>query len=166
MTGPRRRAGQRVIRERDLPHATFVRNAVVVACDGRPSCDAAVRFAVAEARLRHAELVLVIAYLRSVDPDLPAYYTPDSDLRSRARADAEQALSRALGLPLAELPRFHIVTERGPARWVLMRDYRDAQLLVIGTRHRLLAGRTVRYLTRRSPVPVVIVPPAPEPGRG
>jgi nucleotide-binding universal stress UspA family protein len=148
------------IRERDLPRATYVRDAVVVGCDGRLSCDAAIRFAAAEAQLRGAELVVVIAYGRPVDPDLPSFYTPDTELRSRARLAAEQAVDRALGQQAAGLRGVHVVTERGLASWVLLRDYRQAQLLVVGTRHRwLLQGRTVRYLTRHSPVPVVVVPP-------
>ncbi|MDQ2874334.1 MAG: hypothetical protein M3Y33_05800, partial [Actinomycetota bacterium] len=66
---------------------------------------------------------------------------------------------RALGRPAGALPGLHIVTERGPASWVLLRDYQEAQLLVVGTRaRRLRQGRTVRYLTRRSLVPVVVVP--------
>jgi nucleotide-binding universal stress UspA family protein len=72
--------------------------------------------------------------------------------------------SAGLMVPLG-LPGIHVVTERGPAPRVLLRDYRQAQLLVVGARHRwLLQGRTVRCLTRRSPVPVVIVPPARPPG--
>jgi nucleotide-binding universal stress UspA family protein len=153
------------IRERDLPHATFVRDAVVVGCDGGLSCDAAIRFAAGEARLRGAELVVVIAYGRPVDPDLPSFYTSDGELRSRARRAAEQAVGRALGQQAAGLPGVHVVTERGPAPWVLLQEYRQAQLLVVGTRpRRLRQGRTVRYLTRHSPVPVVVVPPAREPG--
>jgi nucleotide-binding universal stress UspA family protein len=159
LTGLRRLPGLRRARAQDLPHATFVRNAVVVGCDGKPSSDAALRFAAAEAQLRHAELVVVIAYGRPVDPDVPSFYTPESELRSRARQAAEQSLGRVLGLPECELPGFHIVTEHGPAPWVLVRDYREAQLLVVGARRRsLLPGRTVRYLVRHSPVPVVVVP--------
>lgn len=139
----------------------------MVGCDGRPSCDAAIRFAAAEARLRDAELVVVIAYGRPVDPDLPSFYTPDSELRSRARLAAEQAVGRALGRPGAALRGVHVVTEHGPASWVMLRDYRQAQLLIVATRpRRLLQGRTVRYLIRHSPVPVVIVPPAWVPGGG
>lgn len=65
MIGGRRRRGRPRIRDGQLPHATFVRDAVVVACDGRPSGDAAIRFAVLEARLRSAKLVVVITYLVS-----------------------------------------------------------------------------------------------------
>jgi nucleotide-binding universal stress UspA family protein len=166
VNGLRRRRRRLRIRVRDLPHETFVRDAVVVGCDGTPSCDAAVRFAAAEARLRSAELVVVIAYVRPVDPDLPSFDTPDGELRSQARLAAEQALCRALGLPAGGLRGIHIVTEPGPVRWVLLRDYRQAQLLVVGRRRRLLHGRTVGYLTRHSPVPVVIVPPAWVPGGG
>jgi nucleotide-binding universal stress UspA family protein len=157
--GSWRQRGRQQIRERDLPRATFVRDAVVLGCDSTPSCDAAVRFAAAEAELRRAKLVVVIAYFRSIDTDLPDFDTPDSELRSRARLAAEQALCRALDRPPGSLPDCQIVTERGPASTVLLRDYRGAQLLVVGTRHRwLLPGRTVRYLTRHSPVPVVVVP--------
>jgi truncated hemoglobin YjbI len=100
VTGLRRRRRRLRIRERDLPHETLVRDAVVVGCDGTPSCDAAVRFAAAEARLRCAELVVVIAYVRPVDPDLPSFDTPDGKPRSRARLAAEQALwCEALGGP-------------------------------------------------------------------
>jgi nucleotide-binding universal stress UspA family protein len=158
---------RRRVRERDLPHATFVRNAVVVGCDGKPPSDAALRFAAAEAQLRGAELVVVIAYARPVDPDLPSFYTPDSELRSRARRAAEQSLCRALGLPAGELAGSHIVTERGSVALVLARDYGEAQLLVVGARRRRFTqGGTVRYLTRHSLVPVVVVPARAHSGAG
>jgi nucleotide-binding universal stress UspA family protein len=159
LTGLRRLPGVRRRRAPDLPHATFVRNAVVVACDGKPSSDAALRFAAAEAQLRGAELVVVIAFGRPVDPDVPSFYTPEGELRLRARQAAEQSLARVLGVPAGQLPGFHVVTEHGPASWVLLRDYREAQLLVVGSRpRRLLSGRTARHLIRHSPVPVVVVP--------
>jgi nucleotide-binding universal stress UspA family protein len=141
----------------------------VVGCGGTISSDTAIRFAAREARMRGAELVVVIAYPRPVDPDVPSFYVADSELRSRARLVAEQAICRALGLPggalpegaLPEgaLPELCIVTEPGPASRILLRGCREAQLLVLGGRQgRRWQGSTVRYVTRHSAVPVVIVP--------
>jgi nucleotide-binding universal stress UspA family protein len=138
----------------------------VLGCDGQPTSDAAIRFAVREARLRRARLVVVIAYFIPVDPDLESIETPDSVLRSRARTRAEVAMCRALTLPIDQLPQHEIVTEPGPAGRILRRDYDTAQLIVIGThqRHllqRLLHGQsTSRDLIEHSNVPVVVVPPA------
>lgn len=172
-TGPRWRSlrrergtQRRRVRRQDLPSGTFVRDAVVLGCDGGQDGDAAVRFAVREAQLRKANLVVMIAYFGPVDPDLESIETPGSELRSKARSRAESALCRALGLPVWQLPPHQIVTELGPPTRVLLHEYGGAQLLVVGLDGRQLFARMLHgpsvgeELARRSAVPVVLVPPA------
>jgi hypothetical protein len=147
-----------------LPRGTYVRNAVVLACPRDPGGDAAVRFAVREAHLRAARLVVVASYVIPVDPDLESIETPDAELRRRARTTAEVTLCRALGRAADQLPQHEIVTESGPAAYVLLRDYTDAQLIVVADTHRRPLARfgTVQAdgaaVIRRSRAPVALVP--------
>lgn len=151
------------VRGRDLPHGTFVRDAVVLVCPPDPTGDAAVRFAAREAALRRTRLVVVASFGRPVDPDLESIEIPDAELRRRARVLAESTLCRALGRPLHELPTHEIVTEPGETPQVLLRDYRDAALVVASVRggllHRLGAIWTGEdRLARRCLSPLALVP--------
>jgi len=147
-----------------IPSGT-VRTAVVVGCDGKPDSDSALRFAVQEAELRSAPLVLVTAFFRPVDPDIDDFDTPDRELRAHARETAEAALARALDLSPGMLPPHETITQEGDAAKVLLGEDARAALLVIGThqRHllqRLLHGHsTSQELILHSHVPVVVVPP-------
>ncbi len=67
---------------------------VVVGCDGTPASDAALRFAVEEARLRHARLIVVAAYYRPIDPDIDTFDIPDSVLRERVWEHTAMCLGR------------------------------------------------------------------------
>jgi nucleotide-binding universal stress UspA family protein len=140
-------------------------HAVVVGCDGMPDSDAALRFAVREAALRSARLVLVMSFFRPTDPDLDEYDTPESELRSRALRTAEASLCRALSLTPERLPVHQTVTGPGEPSRVLLHDYGTAELFVLGSHHRNLLKRvfsghaTSRSLIHRGHVPVVVVPP-------
>jgi hypothetical protein len=155
------------VRQRDLPSGTYVRDAVVLACPIRSEGDAAVRFAVREAQLRGARLVVMTSYMIPVDPDLESIETPDAELRRWARTRAAVTLCRSLGRAAAQLPDHNIVTESGPATVVLLRSYADAQLIVAAVTHRgLLARFGARdadgaTLVRRSRAPVALVPGGP-----
>lgn len=155
------------VRRRDLPGGTYVRDAVVLACPTGTEGDAAVRFAVREAELRPARLVVVASYVTPVDPDLESIETPEAELRRRARARAEATLCRALSRATDQLPAHEIVTEPGPPSFVLLRGYAGAQLIVVAAaRHGLLARFGVvdadgAALVRRSRSPVVLVPCGP-----
>jgi nucleotide-binding universal stress UspA family protein len=157
--------GQSSIAEESASHDVDVRHAVVVGCDGQPESDAALRFAVREASLRSARLVLVMSFFRPIDPDLDEYDIPESELRSRALKTAEESLCRALSLAPEHLPVHHTVTGRGQPSRLLLHDYGNAELFVLGSHHRNLLKRvfsghaTSRTLIHQGHVPVVVVPP-------
>lgn len=149
------------------PHNSSLsgRTAIVVGCDGKPDSDSALRFAVQEAELRNAPLVVVTAFFRPIDPDNDNFDTPDSELRAHARDSAEAALARALDLARDALPPHETITGEGDAAKMLLGEDARAALLVVGThqRHllqRLLHGHsTGQSLILHSHAPVVLVPP-------
>lgn len=148
------------------PEHIDAHRAIVVGCDGHPASDAALRFAVRQAQLHQAQLIVVTAFFRPVDPDLYDFETPEEELRTRARRTAEEALCRALDLRPTLLPPHITVTGEGAASRLLLSGYGDAEMIVVGThqRHllqRLLHGHsTSRALIRHSHIPVVVVPRA------
>jgi nucleotide-binding universal stress UspA family protein len=139
--------------------------AVVLACGGDPSGDEAVRFAVREARLRQAPLVVVATYLRPVDPDLESFDLSESQLGALAKDRAEKAMARALASPGEQLPEHQTVAACGTPGRVLLRDFGGADLVVVGSHHRHLLGRLLHgesvsgELIHHGRVPVVVVPP-------
>jgi nucleotide-binding universal stress UspA family protein len=157
--------GQSSIGQGGASRELDVRHAVVVGCDGQPESDAALRFAVREASLRSARLVMVMSFFKPIDPDLDEYDTPESELRSRALRTAEASLCRALSLAPEHLPIHQTVTGQGEPSRVLLHDYGTAELFVLGSHHRNLVKRvfsghaTSRTLIHQGHVPVVVVPP-------
>lgn len=137
---------------------------VLVGCDGSSDTDDALRFAVHEARLRAAPLVIVCAYLRPVDPDLNDFDLSDAQLRARAINRAEGAVRRALGLAAsADLGDLRLVAAEGDPAHVLVEQASDAALIVIGSHERSVFERffghhTSRHLLHEGQVPVVVVP--------
>lgn len=148
-----------------------IEHAVVVGCDGDPSSDGALRFAAVEAGLRSARLIVVTTVCKPIDPDVDDFETPESDLQARARTRTEDALRRALGRRLADLPPHAIVTECGNASRVLLNEFGDAELLVVGTHQRHMLSRLLHMqstsadLIHHGHVPVVVVPPTWTPRR-
>jgi nucleotide-binding universal stress UspA family protein len=147
------------------PVGIDVRHAVVVGCDRQPGTDAALRFAFAEARQRSAQLIVVAAFFHPVDPDLDDIEIPDSELHARAHDATEQSLCRALSLPDYRLPPHRIVTGSGDPSRLLLSQYGDAELIIVGTHQRHYVRRLVHgpstsiKLIRHAHVPVVVVPP-------
>ncbi len=136
---------------------------VVVGCDGTPASDAALRFAVEEARLRHARLIVVAAYYRPIDPDIDTFDIPDSVLRERVWEHTAMCLGRALDAPSDSAGTPEIVTGSGDPAELLLLHAADAVMLVIGSHHRPFLQRLLTHLTsgellRDSPVPVTMVP--------
>lgn len=136
---------------------------VVVGTDGSEYSDPALRFAAHEAALRDLQLVVVIAHLRPVDPDIDSFDTPESELCRISHDKALAALSRALALPVERLPPHRIVTGSGDPSALLLKT-EGAQLIVVGLHHRHLMDRLIHgpvratALVRHTGVPVVIVP--------
>jgi nucleotide-binding universal stress UspA family protein len=137
---------------------------LVVGCDSRPGCGAALRFAFSEARVRATHVVIVAAYHRPVDPDLDEFDTTDQQFREQTESQVEQLLTRTLGPGRSDLPDYRIVAAEGDPARILVTEAADAAMIVIGIHDRPLLGRLFRHLTREHilhacRVPVTIVPP-------
>lgn len=153
---------------------------IVVGVDGSPGSDAALRWALAEARLRGSRLRVVHAY---PDPPtllteggfgvggMPAPAVPVADAEevrqaaeAQSRALIEQALGRARGTDGVEI---EVTPSQGPAVQRLIETARGADLLVVGSRGRggflgLLLGSVSQQCAQHPPCPVVILPPEGE----
>lgn len=147
---------------------------VVVGVDGSDNANAALDFAVAEARLRSATLRVVAAW--NVPPtmygaDFGATFAPldpsvTDSVREHARSAAEEAAEAARGrAPDVECDA---VVEEGDPAAALLEHAKDADLIVVGTRglggfKSLLLGSVSQKVVHHAPCPVVIVPaPAPD----
>ena len=146
---------------------------IVVGVDGSAASDAAVRWAVREARLRHATVHLVSAY--HSDPRLRAHYAPGSWMtrEDEHNAAAEALAAAASGLADRYLPPGRLMAELAdelPARALLDRAA-DAELLVLGTTRPTpppgqppqAMGPVARACLRLAHCPVVVVCPDDRP---
>jgi nucleotide-binding universal stress UspA family protein len=160
---------------------------IVVGVDGSAGSEVALRWALAEARIRGAGVRIVHAYQRPLLPladaglgpaggAAVAAVLPESVERLRSAAERQ-----ARGLIDEELQRVNggathgLDIERtaveGPTAQVLIESARGADLLVIGSRGRggflgLLLGSVSHQCAHHPPCPVVILPPPEEPASG
>lgn len=148
---------------------------IVVGVDGSAASDAAVRWAVREARLRHATVHLVSAY--HSDSRVRAQYVPGSWMTPKDErcAAAEALVTAAAELALRYLPRGRLMAElanESPARALLDRAA-HAELLVLGTTRPApqsgqppqAMGPVARACLRLARCPVVVVAPDDRPAR-
>ena len=142
---------------------------IVVGVDGSAASHAAVRWAVREARLRHATVHLVSAY--HTDSRQRAQYVPPSSWMTPRE---ERCAAEALVAAAAELARRYLppdqftaeVANEPPARALLDRAA-HAQMLVLGTTRPArqpgqppqAIGPVARPCVRQAPCPVVVVSP-------
>ena len=139
---------------------------IVVGIDGSAGSAEALKFAVAEARLRKAKLKAVAAWtLTYVAAPIGMMAPIDEalipELQENAKNVLEQALAAALG-PEPDLEIEKAVLEGTPAQ-VLVDAAQGADLLVVGTRGHggftgLLLGSVSQQAAHHAPCPVVIVP--------
>jgi nucleotide-binding universal stress UspA family protein len=146
---------------------------VVVGVDGSAASDAAVRWAVREARLRRAAVHLVCAC--HSDPGLRAPYASWSRVGQDERYAAARALlDRATQLASRRLRPERLIAELAsepPARALIDRSA-GAEMLVLGTSRPaarpgqppLAPGPVARICVRRAHCPVVVVAPDDLPG--
>lgn len=136
---------------------------IVVGVDGSAAAAAALRWALAEARLRGAELRVVHAWHL---PLLPGGETSaaDPEYVLLRRRDAEDLLAQALADlgSESEAVAVETVAVEGRAASALVREAADADLLVVGSRGRggfaeLLLGSVSHECAQHAPCPVAIV---------
>ncbi|CNE90180.1 UspA domain-containing protein [Mycobacterium tuberculosis] len=135
---------------------------IVVGVDGSPASAAALRFALAEARLRAATLTLVCAWWDPAvlpGPERLPFTDPES-IKKLAETRFEAAVEPWLaGYPDVAVERGFVMDRAQP---VLAGNARDALLLVVGDRGigsspRALLGAVTRAVLHEAPSPVAVV---------
>lgn len=139
---------------------------IVVGIDGSVGSTEALKFAIAEARLRKAKLKAVTAWtLTYVAAPIGMMAPIDEalipELQNNAAAVLDKALADALG-PEPDVEIEKAVLEGTPAQ-VLVDAAQGADLLVVGTRGHggftgLLLGSVSQQAAHHAPCPIVIVP--------
>jgi nucleotide-binding universal stress UspA family protein len=130
------------------------RGRIVVGVDGSDGADVALRWAVSEAKARHAGLELVTGW---------SYEPPDKlgTFEQRAKATIERGLAavRAMG-PDVEVTGRVVAMAGGEA---LIEESKDADMVVVGSRGRggftgLFLGSVSQQCAQHAHCPVVIIP--------
>jgi nucleotide-binding universal stress UspA family protein len=138
---------------------------IVVGVDGSDNARRGLEWAIDEAKLRGARLVVVSAWEIPSAVLASPVATAAFDVKSWS-ALAEDTLDEALrGVDLSSVSGGwdRCVTE-GPAAHVLLEAATGADLIVLGSRGRggflgLLLGSVSQHVAQHAPCPVVIVPP-------
>ena len=136
---------------------------IVVGVDGSDGASAALRWAVAEAELRHAALDAVTAWhipYAAGSPAIGLVIDPEEE-RAYAHEQLEQVIGAIGAHPRVGINR--VVVEGGAAR-ALIEAAAGADLLVVGSRGRggfkgLLLGSVSQQCIHHAPCPVVVVRP-------
>jgi nucleotide-binding universal stress UspA family protein len=138
---------------------------LVVGVDGSSHSLDALRWAVSEARLRHATIEAIYAWR-------PPYVGEAGGMAAAAvswadlAAAAQEVLDNAVDPVAAEAP--DVTFERrcleGPPALTLIEESKDATMLVVGSRGHggflgLLLGSVAHHVAHHAPCPVVVVPP-------
>ena len=145
------------------PHREGDDERIIAAVDGSEDSHDALRWAISEARVRGAELIVVNAWTFSVvgRPHRTLTYLTDM-----FAASSEAILDAALlaASDARELPdRVEKVSYLGGAAEVILAQAERADLVVVGTRGRgglkdVTLGSVSQQVARHSPCPVVVVP--------
>ena len=143
---------------------------IVVGVDGSEASHEALRFAVAEARLRDARVVAVHvwAFIPPTpigDPGMmpmPAGDYPGQLEAERAAAEAELEGALAAAFPEGTPGEVEARLAVGDAAEALVDEAEGAELLVVGSRGRsgiasVLLGSVSRHVVSHAPCPVVVV---------
>ena len=152
---------------------------IVVGIDGSEASDAALRWAMGEARMRRAGLRVVHAYQppsasiteaglgAAGGMPVPAVFTEDREqvrraAETQARNLIEDALGRA-GVESADGLEIERAPVEGPAAKSLIESAKGADLLVVGSHghgglHALVLGSVSHRCAEHPPCPVVIMP--------
>ena len=140
---------------------------IVVGVDGSAGSIRALRFAIEEARLRHAELRVVNAW--HIPPAVyGAGMAPAGVDLDEFRQLAESALGKSIddaGAAGSGVTVTPILREGQPAE-VICEEAKNADLVVVGTRglggfRGLVLGSVSQQVAHHAPCPVVVVPDHP-----
>ncbi|MER7243153.1 universal stress protein [Kribbella sp. NPDC000426] len=139
---------------------------IVVGVDGSKGAREALRWAVDEAKVRGAGLVVVHAWQQPAAALMSPYaplLTDPVTLAEIARKTLADSIATVDLTGLAGEPELRTV--QGPAAPALLGAAHDATLLVVGSRGRggfagLLLGSVSQQVAHESAVPVVVIPPA------
>ena len=137
---------------------------IVVGIDGSPAADAALAFALEEAKLRNLPLRIVCAWEIPAIEYAGAPFTVTPDLTTEAEHGAEIVLAEAVKR-IGPHPGVHVetVSVHGHPPTILVEQARDATLLVVGTRGRntlasIILGSVSQAVAHHCPSPLTIVP--------
>ena len=139
---------------------------IVVGVDGSPGSRAALRWAIAEARLRNSTVEATITW------QTPTYaYTgvavmpPIDELGEAAKAAVEDTIAAEIAELSGDAASVEVrpIVVEGPAAAVLIERSADAELLVVGSRgfggfRGLLLGSVSHQCASHAHCPVVVVP--------
>jgi nucleotide-binding universal stress UspA family protein len=145
---------------------------IVVGIDGSPAADAALAFAVEEAKLRDLPLRIVCASEVPPIEYAGAVYTVTADLSVEADHHADAVLQRAVeGLGTDPGIELEALSVHGHPATVLVDQAQGAALLVVGTRGRtgfasLVLGSVSQAVAHQCTGPLAIVPAPHEPDQG
>lgn len=140
----------------------------MIGTDGSRGGEAALDFAVEEARLRGLPLRIVCAWEATDSSYLGEAFAPTADALLEAEQHAETVLRAALArLPGDSVDRAEALSIEGRPATVLIEQARDAALLVVGSRGRgattgLLLGSVSQSLAHHAHCPLAIVPATAE----
>jgi nucleotide-binding universal stress UspA family protein len=148
---------------------------IVVGVDGSKEAEAALRWAIDEAKLRGTGVRVIHAWNMPAPPGRIGYYSTEFQDPSPFREGAERFVSESLAEVDAEAQGVQVDGEavQGPPAEVLVNAGKGAELLVVGSRGQggfraLLLGSVSEHCARHASCPVVIVREAPRssPRRG
>ena|SRR5438270_2245957 len=141
---------------------TMTKN-IVVGVDESEGARRALSWAVHEAALRGAELVVVHAWQFPAAAYVP--YVPSSSITIGAMEEMAEKMLAEMEASIDMPPHVcirHVLVE-GPPAAKLLKEAKDAALLVVGTRGRggftgLLLGSVSQHCVHHAPCPVVLLP--------
>ncbi len=140
-------------------------NKIVVGVDGSPGSIAALKWAHAEAVLRHATLEAVSVWQYPMMTTIPAFGAlPDMADLSATTEQSLLAILDAAGVESTPEVPVTVCVAEGTAASALTAAAADAELLVVGSRGHggfagLLLGSVSHQCTMHAPCPVVVVHP-------